>query len=143
MVAAPKLDRETIAHQITEAAFLVHSAIGPGLKKSVYEQCLEYELQTRGLALKTKVAVPVVYRNIPIDGGFEVDMVVEGAVAVEIRAIERIMPIDEVQLLTYLKFSGHGIGLLINFNVPLIKHGMRRLLRQAYYHPPLLIGAAN
>jgi GxxExxY protein len=96
--------------------------------ESVYEQCLGYELEANNLAAQRQVALPVLYRNLRIDGGFRMDMVVGGLVLVEIKAVERILPIHEAQLLTYLRLSGLRIGLLINFNVTLIKHGIRRLI---------------
>jgi len=121
-------EHDLIARQIVDSAFAVHSTLGPGLLESVYEQCLAYELETRELMAQRQVALPVFYRTLRIDAGFRMDMVVGGLVVVEIKAIERVLPIHEAQLLTYLKLSGHKIGLLINFNVPLIKQGIRRLI---------------
>jgi len=127
-MSEPSTEHDVIARQIVDSAFAVHSTLGPGLLESVYEQCLGYELETHNLAAQRQVALPVLYRNLRIDGGFRMDMVVGGLVLVEIKAVERILPIHEAQLLTYLRLSGLRIGLLINFNVTLIKHGIRRLI---------------
>lgn len=127
----PTAEHDLVARQVVDSAFAVHSALGPGLLESVYEQCLAYELTSRGLEVKRQVSAPVVYREVRMDAGFRLDMVVGGLVAVEIKAVERALPVHEAQLLTYLKLSGHRLGLLINFNVPMIKQGIRRLvLRQ-------------
>ena len=115
-----------VAREIVDAAYSVHSMLGPGLLESVYEQCLAYELEAREIAFRRQVALPIVYRNRRIDAGFRLDMVVAGLVVVEIKAVEKLVPVHEAQLGTYLKFSGHRLGLLINFNVVLIKYGIKR-----------------
>jgi GxxExxY protein len=124
----PSAEHDLIARQIVDSAFAVHSTLGPGLLESVYEQCLACELETRNLAVQRQVMLPIFYRNMCIDAGLRMDMVVGGLVIAEIKATERNLPIHEAQLLTYLKLSGHRIGLLINFNVPRIKDGIRRLI---------------
>ncbi len=123
----PEVDE--IARQIVDSAFAVHTALGPGLLESVYEQCLACELGTRNIAVQRQLVLPVIYRNIRVDAGFRMDMVVGGLVPVEIKAVEKMLPIHQAQLLTYLKLSGHRIGLLINFDVVLIKDGISRLRR--------------
>ena len=122
-------NHDMIAREIVDSAFAVHTALGPGLLESVYEQCLIHELQTRGLRVERQVILPVLYRDIRIDAGFRMDALVDDLVVVEIKAVERIMPIHEAQFLTYLKLSRKRLGLLINFNIPLIKDGIRRLIR--------------
>ena len=124
----PSPDHDSAARQIVDSAFAVHSALGPGLLESVYEQCLEYELRSRNLNVQRQVAVPVIYRDAPIDGGFRIDMIVNDLVIIEIKAVEKLMPIHEAQLLTYLKLSRKRLGLLINFNTSRIKDGIRRLI---------------
>jgi GxxExxY protein len=119
---------DEIARQIVDAAFAVHVALGPGLLESVYEQCLTYELQSRSLIVARQLALPVRYREITIDAGFRVDLLVNDLIVVEIKAVEKMLPVHEAQLLTYLKLSGKRLGLLINFNVPRIKDGIKRLL---------------
>ena len=127
-MSEPSTQHDLIAREIVDAAFAVHSALGPGLLESVYESCLSYGLETRHLAVQRQVELPVFYRDLRLDAGFRMDMVVDGLVVVEIKATERLLPVHEAQLLTYLKLSGHKLGLLINFNVTLIKLGIRRLI---------------
>lgn len=119
---------DEVARQIVDAAFAVHKALGPGLLESVYEVCLGHELNKRGLRVERQVLVPVVYDGMRLDAGFRLDMLVQTEVVVEIKAVEALLPIHEAQVLTYLKLSGHRLGLLINFNVPIIKRGIRRLV---------------
>jgi GxxExxY protein len=125
----PSSEHDRVAQQVVDSAFAVHTTLGPGLLESVYEQCLTAELRTRNLSVERQVALPIVYRNTRIEAGLRMDMVVEGLVVVEAKAVETILPIHEAQLLTYLKLSGLQLGLLINFNVTLIKNGIRRLVR--------------
>jgi len=119
---------DDIARQIVDSAFAVHVALGPGLLESVYEQCLAYEIQSRRLIVTRQVMLPVHYRDIVIEAGFRIDLLVSDLVVVEIKAVEKILPVHEAQLLTYLKLSGKRLGLLINFNVPRIKDGIKRLV---------------
>ena len=116
---------------IVDSALTVHRTLGPGLLESVYEECLAYELRERGFAVARQVGLPVHYREARIDLGYRLDLVVENLIVVEIKAAERLLPIHEAQLLTYLKLSGRKLGLLINFNLPVIKDGIRRLVRSA------------
>jgi GxxExxY protein len=125
----PTPECDAVARQIVDSAFAVHRSLGPGLLESVYEQCLGCELTARGVVVERQVAVPVVYRNMRIDAGFRMDMVVGGLVVVEIKAVEGLLPIHHAQILTYLKLAGYRLGLLINFNVPLLKSGIRRVIR--------------
>ncbi len=125
----PQSEHNFVSGQIVDSAFAVHSTLGPGLLESIYEQCLTIELSMRGLRVERQVALPVIYRDTRINGGFRMDLVIGGLVVVEIKAAERTLPIHEAQLLTYLKLSGYRIGLLINFNVMLIKDGIKRLIR--------------
>jgi len=123
----PIPEHDAIARQIVDSAFAVHTTLGPGLLESVYEVCLACELAARDILVQRQVVLPVTYRNIRVDAGFRMDMVVGGLVPVEIKAVEKMLPIHEAQLLTYLKLSGYPMGLLINFNVILIKDGIKRL----------------
>ena len=122
----PSPAHDLLAQQIVDAAFAVHQALGPGLLESVYEQCLIYELEARAIPFQRQVALPVRYRDKRIDTGYRMDLVVGGLVVVEIKAVEKTLPVHEAQLSTYLKLSGHQLGLLINFNVALIKFGIKR-----------------
>jgi GxxExxY protein len=113
---------------IISAAIAVHRELGPGLLESAYEACLVYELIQHGLSVERQKSVPVTYRGVKIDCGYRIDLLVEDKVVVELKAVERLEPIHEAQLLSYLKLSGYQIGLLINFNVRMLKQGIKRLV---------------
>lgn len=113
---------------IVDAAFQVHQTLGPGLLESVYEQCLEYELKNRGVEIQRQVQVPLRYKDLQFDCGFRVDLLVDDAVVVELKAVEVVLPIHRAQILTYLKLTGHRVGLLINFNQTKIKNGIERFV---------------
>jgi len=119
------LDRT--ARQVVDAAHAVHRALGPGLLESVYEVCLLHELAKRGLKVDRQVAVPITYDNVRLDAGLRLDLVVENSLLVELKAVETILPVHQAQVLTYLKLSGLRLGLLINFNVPVIRDGIKRI----------------
>ena len=116
-----------MARQVVDAAFTVHSTLGPGLLESIYEICLAHELAKRGLRVERQVSLPVVYDNLTLDAGMRLDMVVAESVLLELKAVEAILPIHLAQVLTYLKLSGRRLGLLINFNVVRLKDGIKRL----------------
>ena len=117
-----------ISGKIIDASFKVHSALGPGLLESAYEACLFYELRKLGLSVETQQTLPVYYDGIVIDAGYRIDLIVENAVIVELKSQEKLLPIHEAQLLSYLKLSGKKVGLLINFNVLHLKNGIKRLV---------------
>jgi GxxExxY protein len=119
---------ELAATQVVDAAFKVHSSLGPGLLESVYETCLVYELEHRGLRVRRQIKIPVVYGDIRLESGLRLDLLVEDSVVVELKAVEKMLPVFEAQLLTYLRLSGKRLGFLINFNVPRIKEGIKRLI---------------
>ncbi len=110
------------------AAIEVHRALGPGLLESAYEACLAFELAERGLKVERQRLLPVVYRDVQLDCGYRLDLLVEERVIVEIKAVDRLAPIHQAQLLSYLKLSGCKVGLLINFNVKVLKNGIRRVV---------------
>lgn len=124
-----KISEETdaIASQVVDAALAVPKELGPGLLESVYETCLEYELSQRDLRVQRQVALPLTYKNLALDAGLRLDLAVEDAVVVELKTVEAFLPVHTAQVLSYLKLSGHRLGLLINFNVPLIRDGIKRL----------------
>ena len=122
------MSENEVARQIVDAAYRVHTILGPGLLESVYEAALAYELEKRGLRFSRQQAIPVVYDAVRIQTGFHADLVVEGEVIVEIKALEAIAPVHKKQLLTYLKLADKG--LLINFNVPHLKDGIKRMVVQ-------------
>jgi GxxExxY protein len=118
-----------LTRAIIGAAIEVHKHLGPGLLESAYEECLRHELTLRGVSFRYQVELPVVYKGLELDCGYRMDLVVEDTVVVELKSVEETHPVHEAQLLTYLRLSGKTIGLLINFNVPILKDGMiRRVL---------------
>lgn len=123
-------DINQISAQVIDAAMKVHTALGPGLLESAYEGCLLHELRKRGLKVLSQVILPVVYDDITIDVGYRFDLLVEDCVMVELKAIDKLAPIHEAQLLTYLKLSGVKVGLLINFNVLHLKDGLKRMVNK-------------
>lgn len=117
-----------LTHQIIGAAIEVHKTLGPGLLESTYEECLCHEFDLRQTHYKRQQALPVRYKGIKLDCGYRIDLLVENSVILELKAVEALEPIHEAQLLTYLKLTGFKIGLLINFNVPVLKQGIKRLI---------------
>jgi GxxExxY protein len=121
--------RDPRTSAIIGAAIEVHRHLGPGLLESAYEECLCHELHLCGLAFERQVERPVSYKGLKLDCGYRIDLIVQKEVVLELKAIERILPIHQAQLLTYMKLSGMRVGLLINFNVPLLTQGIiRRVL---------------
>lgn len=122
-------EKDPLTREIIGAAIEVHKALGPGLLESVYEACLVAELEDRRLRFASQVPLPVVFKGRRIEAGFRMDLIVEDRVIVELKAIEKLMPIHEAQLLTYLKLSGFSTGLILNFNAPYLRDGIvRRVL---------------
>ena len=121
---------------IIGAAIEVHRHTGPGLMESAYEECLCYELSQRGLRFARQVQLPVLYKGVKLDCGYKMDLVVEDAVVLELKTVDRLLPIHSAQLLTYLKLSGKKIGLLLNFNEPVLSKGIKRLVN--HFHEPAL-----
>ena len=117
-----------ITKDIIAAAVRVHRALGPGLLESAYEACLFFELANHGLKVEQQKPLPVIYRGVKLDCGYRLDLFVEDTVIVEVKAVERLMPIHQAQLLSYLKLSMCKVGLLINFNVRVLKDGIRRVV---------------
>jgi GxxExxY protein len=116
-----------LTERVIGACIEVHRALGPGLLESVYETCLAHELSLRGIRHARQVPVPVVYRGLPLDCGFRMDLLVEGILVVELKAVEKLLPVHLSQVVTYLKLSKIDVGLLVNFNVPRLVDGIRRL----------------
>jgi len=122
------LDKNAVAQQVVDAAFRVHTSLGPGLLESVYEAALAYELEKRGLSVARQQGIPVIYEEVRIHAGFFADLVVEDQAIVEIKAVENVAPVHKKQLLTYLKLADKRLGLLLNFNVAPIKSGITRIV---------------
>jgi len=125
---------DLIAKDVVDAAYKIHTKLGPGLLESAYEACLAYELTKRGYQVGRQKPQPVIYDGLEIEVGYRLDILVNGEVILELKSVEQVLPIHHAQLMTYLKLSGKTLGLLINFNVPVIKQGIRRV---AMNHPDL------
>jgi GxxExxY protein len=119
---------ERVGRAIIGAAIAVHRGLGPGLPESVYEVRLAHELERQGAAVLRQMALPVVYEDVKLDAGYRIDLMVNGVVVVEVKAVDALAPIHEAQLLTYLRLSGRRLGFLINFNVVLLKQGIKRMI---------------
>ena len=113
---------------IIGSAIEVHKALGPGLLESAYEECLWFEIQSRRLNAQRQVSLPIDYKGRQLDCGYRLDLLIDDKIVVEIKAVEKLLPIHKAQLLTYLKLGGWNLGLLLNFNVPVLKQGIRRLV---------------
>lgn len=123
--AQPLLEKE-LTDKIIGAAIEVHKVLGPGLLESSYQVCLEHESTLRKLPFEHKVKLPVNYKGIELDAGYEIDIIYDKRVIVELKAVERVIPVHEAQLLTYMRLTGIRVGLLVNFNVPVLKDGIYR-----------------
>ena len=121
-------DLNRVTDGVIGAAIAVHRELGPGLLESTYEACLAYELTRRGFKVERQKPLPVVYKDIKLELGYRVDLLVEDRVVVELEAVDQLKPVHEAQLLSYLRLSGKHVGLLINFNVSLLKSGIKRFV---------------
>jgi len=119
---------EKIASEVLNCAFRVHSKLGPGILESAYEACLAYELTKAGIRSVRQVPQPIHYDSLQLDEGYRLDLLVEDCIIIEIKAVEALAPVHHLQLKTYLKLSGKTLGFLINFNVPLLKQGLHRIV---------------
>ena len=121
-------DVERVGKAVLDAAFKIHTALGPGLLESVYETTLAYEVRKGDLLVETQVAMPIIYDNTKLESGLRLDMLVEKCVIVELKSVEKMNPVYEAQLMTYLRLSKVRLGFLINFNVPHLKEGIKRMV---------------
>jgi len=122
------MDIEEIAKTIVDTAIQVHRALGPGLLESAYQHCYAHALRKRGLKVECEVELPVVFDDIKIDAGYRIDMLIEGCIIIENKTVDQLLPIHEAQLLTYLKLRECRLGFLLNWNVPLMKQGIKRMV---------------
>ena len=122
------MEFDPLSNKVLGCAREVHRTLGPGLLENVYEKALAYELTTAGLTVQTQLPILVSYKSVKLDCGFRLDLVVEDQLVVELKSIDSLAPLHDAQILTYLKLTGHKVGLLINFNVPLLKHGIKRFV---------------
>lgn len=123
------MENNLLTEQILKAAFKVHTELGPGLLESAYEECLYYELKQAGFIVDKQKALPLIYYEVKLDAGYRIDLLVENAVVVEVKAVEALNDVHTAQVLTYLKLSGCKVGLLFNFNVASLKNGIKRLIK--------------
>lgn len=123
------MENNLLTEQILKAAFKVHSELGPGLLESAYEECLYYELKQAGFIVDKQKALPLIYYEVKLDAGYRIDLLVENAIVIEVKAVEVLNDVHTAQVLTYLKLSGCKIGLLLNFNVASLKYGIKRLIK--------------
>lgn len=123
--AIPLLEKE-LTDKIIGAAIEVHRILGPGLLESAYQTCLQHESKLRSIPFEYLVDLPLNYKGIDLDAGYEIDLIFDKRVIVELKAVERVLPVHEAQLLTYMKLTGIRVGLLLNFNVPVLKNGIYR-----------------
>ena len=124
------MDLNRYSATIVDAGIRVHSALGPGLLESAYEACLAYELRERGLRVLTQVDVPIHYHGVRLDIGYRIDIVVEDVIIIEVKTVAKLLPVHEAQVLSYLKLSGTKVGLLINFHVPHLRDGVKRMVNR-------------
>ena len=117
-----------ITYDIIGAAYKVHTKLGPGLLESTYEVCLEYELLKKDYKVERQKSLPVLYDEIELNAGYRIDLLIENAVIIELKSVEEVTPVHKAQLMTYLKLSGHKLGILINFNVTDLKKGIKRVI---------------
>lgn len=120
-------DTEALFREILNAAYAVHTALGPGLLESAYAKCLKRELQLRGVASKTEVALPVEYKGEKVDCAYRLDLLVEDRIIVELKSVAEVHPLHVAQLMSYIRIAGHSSGLLINFNVKSLRDGIKRV----------------
>ncbi len=122
------MEFDELSRRVIGCALEVHRHLGPGLLESTYEACLAYELEQAGLAVCRQMPMPVAYKGVTLDCGYRVDLLVEGRLIVELKSVDRVLPIHEAQLLSYMKLANVQVGLLINFNVPVLKEGIKRMV---------------
>ena len=127
-------DVSSLTAAIIGSAITVHQETGAGLLESVYKLCLAAELRARGFRVEPECILPLIYRDVRLESAYRADMIVEKSVLIEVKAVENLLPLHQAQVITYLKMSGCPIGLLLNFNVPILRHGIRRMLHPALRH---------
>src|SRR5687767_1092711 len=124
----PSAQRDPLTGRIIGAAIEVHRQLGPGLLESAYRECLCWELQHRGIAVEREIALPLVYKGVRVDAGYRLDLIVEGSVLIELKAVERLAPVHTAQAITYLKLSGLRVCLVMNFNASVLRDGIVRVV---------------
>lgn len=123
-----KAEADELSYKVIGAAIEVHRALGPGLLESIDEECLAHELTLRGISCRRQVSLPLIYKGVRLESGYRLDLVVNDLVVLELKAVEHILPVHEVQLLTYLRLTGKWLGLLLYFHVTVLQRGIRRIV---------------
>ena len=123
-----------ISKEVLDAAFKVHTKLGPGLLESAYQECLFYEIKKKGLSIEKEYPLPLEYEDVKLDVGYRIDLLIENKFVVEIKSVEKINDVHLAQILTYLKLSDINLGLLLNFNVTRLKHGIKRVINSRTRH---------
>ena len=121
-------ERDPITHKVIGCAIEVHRQLGPGLLESAYEVCFDYELKQAGLSVERQLELPVIYKEIKMDCGYRVDLIVEKQLLIELKTVSKLLPVHQAQLLTYMKLTGISKGLLLNFHVAVLKNGIKRMV---------------
>ena len=129
-IESERLRTNNLTDKIIGLAIEVHRVLGPGLLESAYEECLSFELEKAGVNFTRQVPLPVVYKGVKLDCGYKMDVVVEDLIIIELKAVERLIPVHEAQLLSYLKLYEKKVGLLLNFHVPLLRDGIKRIVNR-------------
>ncbi len=124
------MSNDTITERIIASALKVHTAVGAGCLESTYHACLAYQMRADGLQFGHQIRLPIIYQDVKLDAGYRIDFLVENCVIVELKSVELLLPLHLAQVMTYLKLSGHHVALLINFNVPHLRHGVRRVVNK-------------
>lgn len=122
------MDINDLSGKVIGASIEVHRHLGPGLLESAYQQCLVFELEQQGLKVATEVILPLTYKGLNLEHGYRIDLLVEAQLVVELKAVDNLLPINVAQILSYLKMGNYKLGLLINFNVPQLKQGVKRII---------------
>jgi GxxExxY protein len=122
------VENDPLTERIIGLAIEVHRELGPGLLESAYEECLSFELRQSGIAFERQKSLPVIYKTVRLDCAYKLDLMIENRLIIEVKSVERLMPIHEAQLITYLRLTGLPVGLLLNFNTSVLKSGIRRLV---------------
>jgi len=135
---AEKQRQDEFTGEIIGACIEVHRHLGPGLLESAYEHCLAHELTIRGFHIRRQVPLPLQYKGLALDCGYRLDLVVDYRLIIEVKAVERLLPVHEAQVITYLRLMRLHLGLLVNFHVPVLRQGLRRLINSSFSDPPLL-----
>jgi GxxExxY protein len=123
------MEENELSNIVIGCAIEVHRQLGAGLLESAYQECLFYELKSKGLNVKKEVSMPIIYKDIKLDHGYRIDLLIEDKIVIEIKAVDALIDVHTAQILTYMKLGDYKLGLILNFNVPILKNGIKKLIR--------------